>query len=509
MRADATRADATRADATRAEAAGLAGLAGLAPIDGASRLLDHGMTGLRRVVLEVAAGGLRAADPGSAVDRLVQVEGSFLRAGGRCFDLDAARSVVVLGAGKASLPIAAALERKLGDKLSGGLIVHRRGAANGLSRIEVIDADHPVPTTASLEAARRLAELADGLGDGDLVITAFTGGSSALVCMPPEGVPFAAKQQLHSLLLDSGASIAEVNTVRKHVSALKGGRLAQRLGAAAILNLTVSDVVTDAVDLLCDPTVQDTTSTAAAIAVLERYGLWPQVAPQVRRHLLGQQSESPSLQGSDITTVVLIAGSGVLEQMAQRVRELGWRPVILGPAIEGDAASVGGFLGALAAESSARGRPVAPGSVLLGAGEVTVAIRRAGGAGAGGAGAGGAGAGGAGAGRGGPNQEAALGFARPLAREPTAVAGAFLDSDGSDGGTDAAGGCVDSTTAARAGEIRLDLDAAITGHDSTQALRLLDDLVCTGPTGTNVSDLWVVAIDAAERYHGVSQAAAP
>ena len=507
MRADATRADATRADATRAEAAGLAGLAGLtglAPIDGASRLLDHGMTGLRRVVLEVAAGGLRAADPGSAVDRLVQVEGSFLRAGGRCFDLDAARSVVVLGAGKASLPIAAALERKLGDKLSGGLIVHRRGAANGLSRIEVIDADHPVPTTASLEAARRLAELADGLGDGDLVITAFTGGSSALVCMPPEGVPFAAKQQLHSLLLDSGASIAEVNTVRKHVSALKGGRLAQRLGAAAILNLTVSDVVTDAVDLLCDPTVQDTTSTAAAIAVLERYGLWPQVAPQVRRHLLGQQSESPSLQGSDITTVVLIAGSGVLEQMAQRVRELGWRPVILGPAIEGDAASVGGFLGALAAESSARGRPFAPGSVLLGAGEVTVAIRRAGGAGAGGAGAGGAGAG-----RGGPNQEAALGFARPLAREPTAVAGAFLDSDGSDGGTDAAGGCVDSTTAARAGEIRLDLDAAITGHDSTQALRLLDDLVCTGPTGTNVSDLWVIAIDAAERYHGVPQAAAP
>jgi glycerate 2-kinase len=460
---------------------------GLAPVSNASQLLDHGNPGLRQVVLEVAAAGLRAADPALATERLVQVQDGYLRAGGRCFDLNAARSVVLLGAGKASLPIAAVLERKLGDRITGGLVVRRRGQDARLRRIEVIDADHPVPSAASLDAARRLVAVAGRLGPGDLVITAFTGGSSALACLPPDGVPFAAKQQLHSLLLDSGASIAEINTVRKHVSALKGGRLAGRADGAAILNLTVSDVVGNAVDLLCDPTVPDTSAPAAAVTVLERYGLWRAVAPEVRRHLLSPEAESPSLRDADITTVVLVRGSDVIGVMAERTRALGWQPVILGSAIEGEAASLGRFLGALAAESSRRGRPFAPGSVLLAAGgEATVSLRPPG-------------AGRGGVGRGGPNQEAALGFARGLGPGLTAVAGVFLDSDGSDGGTDAAGGCVDSGTAARADDLLLHLDDAITCHDSSGALGRLGDLVTTGPTGTNVSDLWVVAIDAAQR----------
>jgi len=459
-------------------------LEGLTQIRNASRLLDHGHTALRRVVLDVAAAGLRAADPAAAVGRLVRLDNGLLRAGDRCFNLDAVRSVVLLGAGKASLPIAAAMERMLGDRVSGGLVVGRRGTSRGRVRTEVAEADHPVPSAASLAAGRRLAAIADGVRPGDLVITAFTGGSSALACLPPEGVPFAAKQHLHSLLLDSGASIAEINTVRKHVSALKGGRLADRLRGASILNFTVSDVVGDSVDLLCDPVVPDTTTTREAVAVLERCGLWSEIAPEVRQHLLSERSESPSLAGADITTVVLLTGAVVVERMADRVRELGRQPVILGSAFEGEAATLGGFVGMLAAESSARGRPFAPGSVLVGAGgEATVTIRRSGEVDVG---------------LGGPNQETALGFARAAGRGRAVVAAAFLDSDGSDGGTEAAGGCVDSSTAASAATAGIDLGDAFARHDSAATLRLLGDLVMTGSTGTNVSDLWVVAIDAAE-----------
>jgi glycerate-2-kinase len=453
---------------------------GPAIIGNSGRLLDHGLTELRRAALDVAETGLRVADPGLAVDRAVGLDGALLRAGGRVFNLDEARSVVLLGAGKASLGIAAALERRLGDRIDAGLIVSRRRARQRLGRVEVVEADHPVPSTASLEAGRRLAALADGLGPGDLLITAFTGGSSALACLPPEGVAFEAKQRLHALLLESGASISEINTVRKHVSAIKGGRLAERAAGAAILNLTVSDVVGDPVDLLCDPAVQDTSSRPAAVAVLRRHGLWSEIPAEISDHLRGELSESPSLAGRDITTVVLITGPEVVRLMAERARALGWRPAVLGSQIEGEAASLGGFLGSLAAGSSARGQPFAGGTMLLAAGgEATVTVRRSATAPVG---------------HGGPNQEMALAFARAAARVPAEVAGVFIDSDGSDGGTDAAGGCVDSTTALRAERALLSLDDAIAGHDATSSLSRLGDLIMTGPTGTNVSDLWVIAI---------------
>jgi glycerate-2-kinase len=461
---------------------------GPAIIGNSGELLDHGLTELRRAALDVAATGLLVADPGLAVDRAVRLDGALLRAGGRTFNLDEVRSVVLLGAGKASLGIAAALERLLGDRIDAGLIVSRRPGRHRLGRVDVAEADHPVPSAASLDAARRLAALADGLGPGDLLITAFTGGSSALACLPPEGVTFEEKQRLHALLLESGASVAEINTVRKHVSAIKGGRLAERAAGATILNLTVSDVVGDPVDLLCDPTVQDTSSASAAVAVLRRHGLWPEMPAEISDHLRGKRSESPSLAGRDITTVVLITGAEVVGLMAERARALGWRPAVLGSEIEGEAASLGGFLGSLAAGSSARGQPFPSGTMLLAAGgEATVTVRRPAAAPVG---------------RGtpnhgGPNQEMALAFARAAARGRAKVAGVFLDSDGSDGGTDAAGGCVDSTTAPRAEVTLLSLDDAIAGHDATSSLSRLGDLIRTGPTGTNVSDLWVIAIGAA------------
>ena len=455
----------------------------LLPISNARQLLDHGLPGLRELALDVVASGIRAASPAAAVDRLVDVRGSVLHAGGHRFDLDAMRSVRVLGAGKASVSIAGALEAKLGDRISGGLVACRRGAGGVLRHVEVVEADHPVPSRASLAAGRRLIEAAATAGPGDLVITAFTGGSSALACVPADGLSFDAKQRLHRLLLASGAPIAEVNAVRKHLSALKGGRLAALMRGATLLNLTVSDVPGGFADLLCDPVVQDTTDVPDAIAVLKRYDLWEDAGPEIRRHLDSPLARSPDLDGRvSITTVVLISGVEVVAEMAARAQALGCEPVVLGSRCEGEAMHIGGLLGVLAQESSLRGRPFRPGAVLLAAGgESTVTLPRHGGR----------------TGLGGPNQELALGFARAIARERSAVAGVFVDSDGSDGGTEAAGGCADSLSEARAIECGLDLHAAVMEHDSAAALGRLGDLVITGPTGTNVADLWAIAIGAA------------
>jgi glycerate 2-kinase len=460
----------------------------LLPIRNGGPLLDHGLQDLRRLALDVVAAGIRAASPAAAVDRFVHVHGGALTANGHHFDLSRLRSVLLLGAGKASVPIATAMEAKLGDRLAGGLVVCRRDAAGpageAVRRVEIVEADHPVPTLASLAAGRRLMLAAEAARPTDLVITAFTGGSSALACLPPDGVSFAAKRRLHQLLLDSGAPIAEVNAVRKHVSALKGGRLAAAMNGATLLNLTLSDVPDDSADLLCDPVVQDTSDTAAAVAVLKRYHLWQDADAEVRRHLSSALADSPVLDGrAIITTVLLMSGRDVAAAMAARVRALGWEPVVLGSTFEGEAEQTGGLLGAFARESSLYGHPFRPGSVLIGAGgESTVRLQRDGTRSAG---------------IGGPNQELALSFARAIARGPSAVAGVFVDSDGSDGGTDAAGGCVDSSTAPTAATGGVDLDEAVLGHDSGSALRQLGDLVITGPTGTNVSDLWAIAIGAA------------
>jgi len=451
-------------------------------------LLDHGLPGLRKLVLDVVASGIRAASPAAAVDRLVELRGNVLHAGGHRFDLGAMRSVVVLGAGKASLSIAGALEAKLGDRIAGGLVVCRRGAAGVLPHVEVVEADHPVPSRASLAAGRRLIEAAGAVRPGDLVITAFTGGSSALACAPPDGLSFESKQRLHSLLLASGAPIAEVNAVRKHVSGLKGGRLAAQMPGATLLNLTVADVPGGFVDLMCDPVVQDTSDVAGAIAVLKQYGLWKDVGPEIWRHLDSPLARSPILDGHGaITTVVLISGAEVVAEMAARARALGCEPVVLGSTFEGEAVHLGGLLGALAQESSLRGAPFRPGSLLVAAGgESTVTLPRHG----------------APAGPGGPNQELALGFARAIGRGRAEVAGVFVDSDGSDGGTEAAGACADSLSAERAAECGLDLRAAAVEHDSYAALQRLGDLVITGPTGTNVADLWTIAIGAAPPQAG-------
>lgn len=440
-------------------------------------LTGHGLGPARELALRVAEAGLRACDPALAVERLVSLDGDDLVVDGHHHRLDPGGRVIVLGSGKASLKIAIAIERILGERLDGGAVVVRDGsAAAHPRRIEVREASHPLPDERSVAAAAALLERAAAAGERDIVIACFTGGSSALSSLPPAGVSAAEKRELHHLLLGAGLPISDVNTVRKQVSAFKGGRLALAAAPARLINLTVSDVAGDALDAITDPSVANGSTPADAIAILRSHGLWERVAASVRDHLTNPRLEVPTLEGVEIHSTLLVTGATACEVMAAEARAAGVEPVVLATGLEEEAEPVGRILARLAFESAELGRPFAPPAVLVGCGgESTVKLDSE-----------------SSFGDGGPNQEAALAAALGIGGAP--VAAVFIDTDGADGGTAVAGAISDGATAARAAAAGIDLREAVARHRSGAAVAALGDAIETGPTHTNVNDLFVLTI---------------
>jgi len=443
-------------------------------------LVSRGAAGLRSLVLDVIEAGLQAADPLSAMRNVVSagtnggivVDGVDHRPGpgGR---------LIVLGAGKASERIACALEELLGNRIAAGAVVTQATLGNGLRAIDLLTAGHPVPTADSRRAALRLMELAQSAGPGDVIVACFTGGSSALASLPAAGVKFEEKRRLHQLLLESGAPIRDINAVRKHVSRFKGGRLAAAAHGATIVNLTVSDVADDPLDAITDPTVPDTTTSQDAVEVLHAYDLWDDVAPSIRRHLSTPgRATAPALDGTAIHSRILVNGDDVVRAMVRRCGELGVPAHVLSTGMEGESRDIGAALAAIAVETHDHNRPFTAPCILLGAGgETTVTLRNAGRLG-----------------DGGPNQAAALAAALRFG-SGRAIAAAFLDTDGMDGGTGIAGALVDGSTVERAASLGVDLRAALLHHRSSDALCRLGDALLTGRTGSNVNDLFAIAVD--------------
>ena len=464
-----------RADDAREETA-----QGVAHVGNRARLVDHGERELRATVLDLAEAALAALSPAAGLRRSVALDGENLIAGGRSYDLSGVDRLVVLGAGKASAEAAQALEQMLGPRLSGGVVVVPRSAGVAMRRVTLMEADHPIPGPASADGARALLKQAGDLGARDLAICVFTGGSSALASLPPPGVPLADKIRLHQLLLSSGMSIVEINTVRKHVSAIKGGRLARAIAPARILNLTVSDVVGDPLDCITDPTVQDTSTVADALSALREWGLLDRVPPAVRDYLADcAGAESPDLGDADIESVLAVRGEDGSDAVIRAAASRGLAVVRLGGSVEGEAATVGRLLATLAREARASGSPWAPGTVLVACGgECTVSL-------------------GPDAdrlfGRGGPSQEAAIGAALAL-DGVHGIAAMFADTDGSDGGTANAGGLVDWSTGERARQKGMSLRKALVAHEATAILEACGDAMVTGPTQTNANDLVLILI---------------
>ncbi len=410
-----------------------------------------------------------------------------LTVAGQTYELHPGGRVIVLGSGKASLAIATALERVLGDRLEGGTVVVRDASGSPpLERIGAIEAAHPVPDERSHAAARTLLNAAGGLTDKDLLIACFTGGSSALTSLPPQSVPIGHKQDLHRLLLGSGMPITDINVVRKQVSEFKGGRLAAAAHPARVVNLTVSDVAGDPLDAITDPTVANSTTVEDAISVLRDWSLWEETPESIRSHLSTVSAAAPAaISLAEIQTELLVTGEEACAAMSAEAERAGFKAHVLGTGIEEEAASVGRILGQMAAESAAFGRPFAPPSVMLGCGgESTVRL---------------------GPddtfGEGGPNREAALAAATRIAGLD--IAAVFLDTDGNDGSSDIAGAVVDGATLARSAGEEISIRSALARHRSGELIAALGDEIVTGTTHTNVNDLFAIAIGDPESPGGI------
>jgi glycerate-2-kinase len=439
-------------------------------------LLGHGNSELRNVALDIVEYALSVVDPYFAVKQLVHLKGKRLTVGNLVLDLSQVKSIYVLGAGKATLRIAEAIEDILGNRIDGGLIAIKRGQPHNLRYVRVIEAAHPIPDKASFQAAKEALALANRAQAGDVIFTATTGGSSALLCYPPDNISFEEKQQVHELLLGCGADIVEINAVRKHLSRVKGGLLAQAALPAQLINLTVSDVVGDHLDYIAGPVVPDTSYLTDAIAVLKKYDLWNRVAPSVREHLgKGPSVETPKkLDGKLVHSFVVVPSAAAAKAACIRAKELGFRSLLLTTYLEGESREAAVVVGSIVQEIVSTANPIPVPCALIASGENTVMVENKNGIG-------------------GPSQEFALSIATRIDGLSQVVA-ACLDTDGSDGPTEFAGALVDGLTASSIRDLGRDAFSALKTHTATPLLEELGDLVYTGATGTNVSDLRVILI---------------
>ncbi|MDB5558787.1 MAG: glycerate kinase [Enterovirga sp.] len=381
---------------------------------------------------------------------------------------------LVIGAGKASAEMARALEAHWPGELS-GLVVTRYGHAVPTRGVEIVEASHPVPDEAGERAARRMLDLVRGLTADDLVICLISGGGSALLALPAEGLTLSDKQAINRALLRSGATISEMNTVRRHLSAIKGGRLAAACHPARVVTLAISDVPGDEpATIASGPTVPDPTTCADALAILARYGVEIPAAARALLQSGGGETVKPGEPRLARVYFRLIATPQMaLEAAATAAREAGLLAHILGDAIEGESRDVGKVMAGIALQVARRGQPFAPPCVLLSGGETTVTIR--------------------GDGRGGRNVEFLLGLGAGLAGQPGihALAG---DTDGVDGAEEVAGAYLGPDSLARALEQGIRIADSLARNDGHGFFEALGDQVVTGPTLTNVNDFRAILI---------------
>ncbi|WP_303928877.1 glycerate kinase [Desulfovibrio piger] len=433
----------------------------------------------KAVLYSIFDAGVRAVAPDAALMRHVCLEDGQLLVDGQSWKLPRRGRLLVLGAGKGVAPMGAAVEELLGDRIDTGMLVVKYGHGLPLQQIAQVEAAHPVPDAAGAAATRALLELAAGATADDLVLCLLTGGASALTPAPVSGVTLEDMQQVTELLLRSGATITELNAVRKHLSRFSGGQLARTAAPAGVVSVIVSDVVGDALDVIASgPTAPDVSTFADCMDILARYGLGSAMPPAVLRHLrqgqLHQEAETPKPGDAlfrHVQNTLVATNRQALDAAAEQARSHGFRPVILTDRMVGEAREQAALLVTqarqMAAELAADAQPVC----LLAGGETTVTLR--------------------GRGRGGRNQEMALAASLALQDCPH-ICALFAGTDGTDGPTDAAGGCAWAGNLAVAGLEQA--RRALEENDSYAILHHCGALLRTGPTRTNVMDLAILLV---------------
>jgi hydroxypyruvate reductase len=436
---------------------------------------------MRKHGLEIFQAALKAVDPVGAILKYVKVVDDTLQVGEHRFAFKDFNRILVVGAGKAGAPMARALEDLLGDRIADGVIVVKEGHGLPLAHVRIHEASHPVPDQRGIKGAEEILSLVGDAGELDLVLCLMSGGGSALLVAPADGVTLEDKQEVTRLLLACGADIHEINSIRKHLSRAKGGGLARFAYPATVVSLILSDVIGDDLNVIASgPAVPDTSTFDDTRQVLEKYEIWDRVPQSVRirieRGLKGDVEDTPKAGDAVFKRCFSeLVGTNIqaLRAAGIKAEELGYRTLILSSTVEGEAREVVKVLTAIGKEVRASGNPLSAPACILCGGETTVTIR--------------------GDGKGGRNQEFALASALAIDGIANLVVLAG-GTDGNDGPTDAAGAMADGRTLARARAKGLDPFDHLKRNDAYHFFQPLDDLVITGPTRTNVMDVYMVLV---------------
>ena len=437
----------------------------------------------RGILVELVDSAIEAGDPSSSIRKWVKVEADKLKVGNYEVDLSGIDRIVAVGGGKASAAMAITLEQLLGDRLAEGRVNIPEGTLPREARhkIKFVEAGHPIPSESGMKGTKQILDLVSGLSSRDLVICLISGGGSALMPLPAEGIELSELQEVTQLLLKSGAAIQEVNAVRKHLSAVKGGQLARAAYPARIITLIISDVVGDKLDTIASgPTYWDLSTYRDAFSVLEKYKLTEKVAPSIitrlRNGVREAIAETPKLGEECFRNAyykIIASNADALEMAVEVGRAHNLNVHVLTATMQGEARQVGEHLALVAKEVCQAGKPIPMPALLLSGGETTVRVR--------------------GQGVGGRNQELVLSAVAGLAGlENTAMVS--FSTDGIDGPTDAAGAIADGFTLQKASELGLDPSSYLENNDSYHFFKKLEDLVVTGSSGTNIMDITALIV---------------
>ena len=438
------------------------------------------LEGLRRDALSIFRAGLEAASPESAIRSALSLEDRVLGVGTRRYDLDQVRGVVLLGAGKASRGMALSTWRLLGDRIHEGLLSVPYGQGGVFENLNVLEASHPLPDDRGLDNTRRIIRSAESVPEGHLVFFLVSGGASSLLVLPPEGVSLEDVVSLNRELLSCGADIGEMNTVRRHVSQVKGGRLALKTYPTPFVTLIISDVPGDnPSDVGSGPTVPDSTTYLDAHRVIEKHDLSNRIPPSILNHIRdGVEGRIPQNPGgtdpafAESDSVVIASSTDSVQAACGQAEDLGYSAISM-PEPDTSDTEASALRHVEVARQILKGEgPVEPPACIVSGGETTLRVK--------------------GGGRGGRNQEFSLQACIGIADLPVVVLSA--DTDGVDGSTDAAGAICDGQTLRRARKARMNPASYLQNNDSYRFFHRLDDLVKTGPTGTNVMDLHIVMV---------------
>ncbi len=444
-----------------------------------SELLSHGDRELREAALDIVEYALNEANPYKKVKELVKLKGDTLWVGENKFDLNIHKRIYVLGAGKATFPMAKALDEILGSRVTDGVVICKHGQSGTLDNCRLRFGGHPIPDESGHAAAKETMEIIKQTKENDIVFSITTGGSTAMMPYPVEGVTLEDKRKTGELLLRSGATMWEMNYVRSHLTQIKAGLMGKIIHPkAVIINLGVADGIGQGVDDCVDTTTACFCSFDDARNVLSKYDLWDKVPQSVSQYIKNgtEDQEIPrDLDDHILYNYLLVEVNDAVEAAYDKAMEMGFNTMILSTFIEGDSRELGDFLGSVGMEIKYNGRPLkTPAAVIIG-GESMQKINIPD------------------PGEGGPSQQLSLSAATKLKDHPGIVL-CGIDTDGTDGPTDLAGGLVDSTTMQRAEEKNLDLYRYMDEFNDSVALRALGDAIRTGATGTNVNDLRVLLV---------------